>query len=79
MSTERKHLAMAAASAKLNVWSSLVAIEIARLDVTRADEGDYLIPIDVPKPVANILPFPFYRKGRGSGRVTLADIHGARR
>ena len=55
-----------------------MAIKIARLDVTRAYEGDYLIPIDVPKPVANILPYPFYKKRRGSGRVTLDDIHGAR-
>ena len=60
MSTEVKHLALAAASAKLNLWSSLVAVEIAWPDAIRANEGDYLIPIDEPKPVANILPFPFY-------------------
>eukprot|EP00579_Thalassiosira_antarctica_P006494 CAMPEP_0201896200 /NCGR_PEP_ID=MMETSP0902-20130614/44105_1 /ASSEMBLY_ACC=CAM_ASM_000551 /TAXON_ID=420261 /ORGANISM="Thalassiosira antarctica, Strain CCMP982" /LENGTH=248 /DNA_ID=CAMNT_0048428721 /DNA_START=577 /DNA_END=1323 /DNA_ORIENTATION=+ len=74
ISTERKHLLLAAASAKLNLWSSLVAVETARLDAIRAYEGDYLIPIDAPKAGATISPFPFYRKRRrGSGRVAGAE------
>mmetsp|Transcript_26930 Transcript_26930/g.57752 ORF Transcript_26930/g.57752 Transcript_26930/m.57752 type:complete len:270 (-) Transcript_26930:115-924(-) len=72
VSGERKHLALAAASAKLNMWSSLVALETARLDVLRAYEGKYMLPI--APPVTIISPFPFYKKRRqqrrGSMRIT---------
>lgn len=73
---ERKHLALASASTKLNRWSSLVALETARLDALRAFEGDYLIPITNQPEVDIISPFPFYKKShekkrrRGSRRVT---------
>lgn len=71
VSGERKHLALAAASAKLNLWSSLVAMETARLDVLRVYDGEYMIPIATP--VTIISPFPFCKKRRqqrrGSRRI----------
>lgn len=66
LSSERKHLALAAASAKLNLWSSLVAMETARLDVLRAYDGEYMIPFTPP--VNIISPFPFYKKRRQQQR-----------
>ena len=46
LSTEREE-ALAIASTKLNLWSTMVAIETARLDALRAYDGcDYLIPIE---------------------------------
>ena len=76
MSPERKCQALAVASVKLNLWSSLVAMETARLDALRAYDGDYLIPI--AQPVNIISPFPFYKKRqrttmarRGSRRITF--------
>lgn len=83
---ERKHMALAAASAKLNRWSSLVAMETARLDALRAFDGDYLIPIDITKqPMDVVSPFSFFKKRprrqernsnrrRGSRRVTPTPI-----
>ena len=40
----------------------VVTRETVRLDAIRADEGDYLVPMGVPKPVANISSFPVYKK-----------------
>ncbi len=70
---------MTAASAKLNMWSSLVAVESARLDSIRAYEEDYRIPVGAPGPLAIIPPFPFYKKKqprRMSGQARL-DVGGA--
>ena len=50
LSPERKVKLLAAASEKLNKWSSLVALETARLDALRAYDGDYLIPIEPLNP-----------------------------
>lgn len=82
VSAERMSLLLAAASAKLNLWSSLVAMETARLDALRAYECDYMVPI-APK-VDIMSPFPFYRKRaerpmlkrRGSRRITFEGESG---
>jgi len=61
--SERRSLALAAASAKLSTWSKLVALETARLDALRAYESDYLIPTSPDEPVEiTSTPFPFYRR-----------------
>ena len=83
ITTERKHLALAAASTKLNVWSSLVDVETARLYVIRPCEGDYLIPIDALKQVATISPFSVLqeattRVGAGNGRKSTGQEGGNR-
>ena len=52
---EERQLALAGASAKLNQWSRLVAMETARVDSQRVYDMDYLIPISAP---VTILPFP---------------------
>lgn len=73
ITSERRHRALAAASAKLSLWSSLIALETARLDAVRAFDGDYMIhQINIPKPVAMISPFPYYKKRlrRDSRRIT---------
>lgn len=71
LSTERKEQALAMASVKLNLWSTKVAIETARLDALRAYDGcDYLIPIepltlvkdDESKMMQMKQPFSFYEK-----------------
>ena len=49
-SSAQKVQALAVASEKLNLWSSLVALETARLDALRAYDGDYLIPIEPLNP-----------------------------
>lgn len=65
---ERRRAALAEASAKLNTWASLVAVETARLDSRRAyDEENYKIPIGTPKTLALALR----QRSRGSKRVTL--------
>jgi len=51
MTCERKHAALAAASARISSWSVAVAAETARLDAVRAYDGEYGIPKDV-RPVA---------------------------
>eukprot|EP00579_Thalassiosira_antarctica_P018960 CAMPEP_0201952752 /NCGR_PEP_ID=MMETSP0904-20121228/1395_1 /ASSEMBLY_ACC=CAM_ASM_000553 /TAXON_ID=420261 /ORGANISM="Thalassiosira antarctica, Strain CCMP982" /LENGTH=219 /DNA_ID=CAMNT_0048496517 /DNA_START=188 /DNA_END=845 /DNA_ORIENTATION=+ len=53
--SEEKLQSLAAASAKLSQWSTMVAMETARLDSLRAYEGDYLISINDP---VDISPFP---------------------
>jgi len=45
MTSEQKHRTLAAASVKLNSWSSAVAVETGRLDALRAYADDYMIPI----------------------------------
>ena len=73
LSTNERSMALAAASAKLNRWSSLVATETARLDALRAFEGDYLIPTTAEPEVDILPPFPFHKKRmlrRGSRQVT---------
>lgn len=50
LSSAQKVQALAVASEKLNLWSSLVALETARLDAMRAYDGDYLIPIEPLNP-----------------------------
>jgi len=62
--SEEKLQSLAAASAKLSQWSTMVAMETARLDSLRAYEGDYLISINDP---VDISPFPATIKRR---RVT---------
>jgi len=71
LSTERREEAMAIASTKLNLWSTMVAIETARLDALRAYDGcDYLIPIEpltLAKDDESMLmkmkqPFSYYNK-----------------
>merc|ERR1712127_476781 len=63
LSPERKALLLAAAAAKLNLWSSLVAVETARLDALRAYGEDYLVPTTVSPPVDDIAsPFSFYAR-----------------
>ena len=57
---ERKVQLLAAASEKLNQWSSLVALETARLDALRAYDGDYLIPIEPLNP-NGIPPCRYYK------------------
>jgi hypothetical protein len=46
LSTERREQALAMASVKLNLWSTKVAIETARLDALRAYEGCDYFPIE---------------------------------
>jgi hypothetical protein len=71
MTEERKSQALAMASTKLTLWSSVVAAQTAQLDALRAYEGDYLIPTDTTKPKAVKSPFSYYRqKRRGSRRIT---------
>jgi len=66
LSPQRKQLALAAASSKLNLWSSLVALETARLDVLWAYEGGGLHGVGIPvvPPMTIIAPFPLYKKRR---------------
>mmetsp|Transcript_6344 Transcript_6344/g.10064 ORF Transcript_6344/g.10064 Transcript_6344/m.10064 type:complete len:279 (-) Transcript_6344:34-870(-) len=82
ISAKRKHLALAAASAKLNLWSSLVAIETARLDAIRAYDEDYSIPVVAPQLTVGISPFSFYRtrkQQRGSTWIHEASQQVKRR
>lgn len=77
---EQKRAALAAASARLSRWSSLVAAETARLDSVRAHGGDDGIPID-PLGIFYGAPFPFHegrRRQRGLGQ-TKSDADGSRR
>jgi len=73
---EQKYLALAAASAKLNLWSTLVAVETARRDSVRAYERDYRIWIEAPGPLSAKSPFSLYIKRRRSIDV-LVDVDGA--
>lgn len=76
MTEERRRLALAMASTKLNMWSSLVAAETARLDSLRAHDGDYLIPTEYAKPVTMIPPFSFYKQKRRGSRSVTPDAAG---
>mmetsp|Transcript_43355 Transcript_43355/g.73965 ORF Transcript_43355/g.73965 Transcript_43355/m.73965 type:complete len:220 (+) Transcript_43355:153-812(+) len=73
MTAEERAQSLATASSKLNQWSRRVALNMARLDATRALEGNCLIQI--PDPV-EITPFPIVTKSkrrRVSRRVSYAD------
>merc|ERR1712087_644721 len=65
--SEQKLSSLAAASAKLSHWSTLVARHQGRLDSLSVYGGDYLIPINDP---VHISPFPFLAKAKARGRVT---------
>jgi len=73
---EQKYLALAAASAKLNLWSTLIAVETARRDSVRAYERDYKIWIEAPGPLSAMSPYSLYMNRRRS-REVMADADGA--
>merc|ERR1712087_272904 len=68
--SEQKISSLAAASAKLSRWSTLVARHQGRLDSLSVYGGDYLIPINDP---VDISPFPSVAKAKARRRITPHD------
>ena len=79
MTTEQRHISLAAASAKLNAWSSAVAVETGRLDALRAYADDYVIPISTLRDVSSSAttvssPISYCKKKRRLHRSTSNRI-----